>query len=206
MKKIVLIFAVGAFMLTPGKTQAQAVEQGNILIDTYYGFPNLYTALLEGLYANSGSEQDISIKGIGPLGGRFEYMAADKIGVGFEINYANSSVGWNEASVDTGGSTVQYSYEVSSPVVRAMARLNWHFAGSDSFDAYASFGAGYRTRKWKFESTDPDYGDQSIESLIPLAMRLSVGARYFFTDNIGLGLELGLGGGGLVHGGLAFKF
>ncbi|MFT7158553.1 MAG: hypothetical protein ACI8Q1_003586, partial [Parvicella sp.] len=35
---------------------------------------------------------------------------------------------------------------------------------------------------------------------------LFLGGRYFFTDNIGMNLEFGVGGGALIQGGLALKF
>ena len=70
-----------------------------------------------------------------------------------------------------------------------MVTFNFHFLESnDNLDAYFMVGAGYGNRSFKFESTDPDYTDETIDGLIPVASRVGVGMRYFFTDNIGLNL------------------
>ena len=45
-----------------------------------------------------------------------------------------------------------------------------------------------------------------MESLIPISYKIGVGMRYFFTENIGANLALGLGQGGLVNVGVSAKF
>ena len=67
-------------------------------------------------------------------------------------------------------------------------------------------GAGYGNRSFTFKSTDPNYTEASVKSLIPVASRIGVGLRYFFTDNIGANLALGFGQGGLLNAGISFKF
>ncbi len=185
---------------------AQVVEEGTVLIDAYYGFPNLYTTTIKQAYASSGGASNVKVGGIGPVGGKFEYLLADRIGLGLDVNYTNTYVSYDEMSTDTTtGSATNYNYEVSRSVLRIFPRINFHFGNSDSFDGYAGVGAGYRVAKWAFESNDPDFGDETIEGLIPVSFRAFVGARYFFTDNIGLNFEIGLGGGALLQGGLSFK-
>src|SRR3990167_4391743 len=162
--------AIFAACIQPSTASAQAVEEGNILIDVYYGFPNLYATVFRNAYANSGTEENVDINGLGPLGLRGEYMVSEKIG--------------------------------------AMVTFNYHFLESnDNLDAYFMVGAGYSNRSFKFTSTDPDYiEDEASGSLIPVASRVGVGMRYFFTDNIGLNLAIGFGQGGIINGGLSFKF
>jgi hypothetical protein len=46
----------------------------------------------------------------------------------------------------------------------------------------------------------------SISGLVPVGFKLGVIMRYFFTDNIGMNLGVGLGQGGLLNGGLSVKF
>jgi outer membrane protein W len=88
-----------------------------------------------------------------------------------------------------------------------MVTFNYHFLESnDNLDAYFMVGAGYGNRSFTFSSTDPNYTEASVKSIIPVASRIGVGMRYFFTDNIGLNLAIGFGQGGLVNGGLSLKF
>ena len=72
-------------------------------------------------------------------------------------------------------------------------------------DMYFGVGTGWRSKSWTFESNQPDYDPGTFESLNPIAFRIALGGSYYFTDNIELNLELGLGGGGLARGGIAFK-
>ena len=44
------------------------------------------------------------------------------------------------------------------------------------------------------------------KTLIPISYKIGVGMRYFFTENIGANLALGLGQGGLVNVGVSAKF
>lgn len=204
-KLMVLALALGIFA-APKQAKSQAVDAGNILIDAYYGFPNLFTSALKTTYANSGSVEDVNIGGIGPVGGRFEYMVSEKIGIGLEINYTDSYVEYTDLGTDTLGNPYRYEYKVSVPRLRIMPRFNFHFGSSDVFDGYFAVAAGYNNTQYKFESNDPDFGDESITGLVPVAFRLAVGGRYFFTDAVGIHMELGLGGGALINGGLSFKF
>ena len=206
MKKLLLSIAAAAFLFAPAESNAQAIEKGTILIDAYYGFPNWTKSIMETTYTNAGSSSDIGISGIGPVGGRLEYMVGGKIGIGADVNFTGASINFKEADVDTSGAPVAYDYEYSESVIRAMVEFSWHFVGSDNFDAYLTFGVGYRNKTYAFQTNDPDGTSTSIEGINPLAMRLGVGGRYFFTDNIGAGVELGIGGGGNVRAGLAMKF
>jgi opacity protein-like surface antigen len=180
--------------------QAQVVQKGTVLIDGYLGFPNLYKTVLQNNYGEGGN--NLKVGGIGPLGGRIEYLIADKIGVGLDLNYSSASLTYTELNSVNG---TLYDYKIGRSIFRAMPRFNFHFGNSDSFDGYAGVGSGYRSVNWTFESNDPFYNDESIGGLIPVAFRIFVGGRYFFTDLLGIHMEFGLGGGALMQGGLSLK-
>lgn len=207
MKKCLTIVSVFMVFISAGNVAtAQAVEEGNVIIDAYYGFPNLYSTTFRAAYANSGSETDISIKGLGPLGGRVEYMLADKFGLGLDIGFNNTKLTFTDAGTDSNGNPTTYDYDYSTAKFGAMITMNYHFLDNDNLDLYGQFGIGYGNRNFKFSSTDPNYTELSVESLIPVASRLGVGMRYFFTDNVGVNLNLGFGQGGLANAGVSFKF
>ncbi len=148
----------------------------------------------------SGIEQNVKVGGIGPLGIRGEYIVTEKFGIGFDVNYSDSYISWNE---DYTG--VNYNYKVSVPRFRAMAKFNFHYVQTEKFDAYTSVGAGYGSLKYKYETNDPFYLNDNEEFPIPISFRLAAGARYFFMDNLGVNLEFGLFGGALFHAGLSYK-
>jgi hypothetical protein len=129
-------------------------------------------------------------------------MVSDKMGVGIDMNYV--SIKWEDSYDNGNGST--YTDQIVYTRMRFMPRFNIHFGSSDSFDGYFGVAAGYGAGKFEYSSTNPNYQTSSTPNLFPLAMRIAVGGRYYFTDNIGIHMELGIGGGAIIHGGLAFKF
>lgn len=206
MKKLLLSIVAGAGLLFASQnTNAQALEQGNSAVDAYYGFVSLGKAL----WMEMGGD-GASAKYFGAIGARYEYMVSDKMGVGAEFNYTDMELVWEDDYVDSTTvppTTTKYSYRFDRTVIRFMPRFNIHFGGSEDFDGYFGVAVGYRSAKTSYSDNDGDSSnDETIEGLSPLAMRLAIGGRYYFTDNIGIHMEFGIGGGNMLHGGLSFKF
>ena len=213
MRKLTLAVIMGAFMMSANTASAQTMSEGNVAIDLYYGFPNLYTSALRTAYANSGSEENIKVGGIGPLGLRVEYMLADKVGLGADFGFNNSSVTYDyESSVwNPATSTydpITYTDEIKTTKIGFMVVFNYHFIDNDNLDFFGTVGAGYKNRSFNFSSTNPSFDDSGsgTATLIPIAARVGLGMRYFFTDNIGINLGVGFGQGGIANGGLSVKF
>lgn len=207
--KVLIAVAVATVSFNQ-KTYAQAVEEGNIVIEGYYGFPNLYTSVFKTAYASSGGELDLNIGGIGPLGFRFEYLVTDKIGLGLDVGLSGSSISFNELGAVYNPTTgnyddILYNYDFSTRKFGALVCFNYHFLDNDEFDLYSTVGVGYSKRNFDFTSTDPSYEPTSLSSVIPVGFKAGLGMRYFFTDNIGANLNVGLGIGGLLNAGISVK-
>lgn len=194
---LVLVFSLSGFQ----NVSSQIVEEGNVVIDVYYGWPNLYTTTLKSLYAENAVDNSVDIGSVGPLGVRFEFMMSDKVGVGLDGGYVNTWLEYDEKDIS---SDTIYNYKVSVPKVHALFKINFHFSQSDKLDAFAGFGVGYRNRQFKLETNDPNESFD-FESIIPVGLRVNLGFRYYLTDNIGLGAEMGLGGP-LLSFGVSAKF
>lgn len=213
MKKLMFIGLLCSSILSSKGANAQIVEQGNVIVDVYYGFPNLYTSVLKSAYNNSGST-GLTIKGLGPLGIRGEYMIAEKLGIGIDIGYNSTSISYDydevEYSFDSNGNyistTTTYTDKISTNKIGVMPTFNFHFLSNDKIDAYAVFGAGYGNRSFKYESTNPNFTESKVSGLIPVASKIGVGMRYFFTENIGANLAVGFGQGGVFNFGISAKF
>lgn len=187
-------------------TKAQIVEKGTKLLDVYYGWPNLWTNVAKTSLTDANSYQ-IKVGSLGPIGGRLEYLASDKVGLGIEVNYSTTSVSWEADAQDANGNNVVYNYKVTVPRVRAMFSFNFHFGGSEEFDAYWKLAAGYGSLSFTYSTNDPTYNDNRINfNVIPIAIRTAVGGRYFLTENFHLNAELGLGGGPLMAFGIGTRF
>jgi opacity protein-like surface antigen len=209
MKKMRL-FLVAIAAVTGMSASAQVVEEGNILVDAYYGFPNLYTAVFKRTYVDGGGEMNVKANGLGPVGIRGEYLLTDKFGLGLDIGFNNTSVTFQDEETYYNENTGQnetriYDYEFSTQKLGVMVTFNYHFIENDKVDFYGMLGAGYGNRSYRFESTDPNYSEGTIKGVIPVASRLGIGVRYFFSDNIGANVGLGFGQGGLINAGLSFK-
>ncbi len=204
MKKITL-FVMILFTLGVNQIFAQAVEKDTKIVEVYYGWPNLWSNTAKNILTNDNSF-NISAHSVGPLGGRFEFLASDKVGLAVDFNYANTVVKWNAETTDGNGNPVNYNYKFSIPRFRALLRFNLHFGGSENFDAYWTLGAGYSSLSWNYTTDDPTYTDDGIDwNYFPIALRTGIGARYFFASNFGVNVELGIGGP-LMTFGLCTKF
>lgn len=213
MKKKVLIIMVGmvTFLFTSGNLSAQ-LEQGSVVIDPYYGFPNFGKAFIQAVEDANPNAIDSKISGVGPAGLRAEYLISDRIGLGFDIIY--NSNGFSFTRIDTVGYegdgtpvTETNDLEYKMQRVRAQVRINYHFDISNpNFDSYIGLGAGTNNRfRTTIENGKEVEGDLDDFTLLPFSMRICAGARYYFTDNFGLNMEIGLGGP-VLSGGLSVKF
>jgi opacity protein-like surface antigen len=193
---LVIAFSIAGY----SNVKSQIVEEGNVVIDIYYGWPNLFSVVAKNFYADDDFVTGLKVSSVGPIALRFEYMLSDKVGIGADLGYVNTMLEWKETdNIST------YYYELSIPKITALLRMNFHFSQSDKLDAYGTFGVGYRSRTIKWKTNDPFFVDDKTKSIIPVGARLGIGLRYFFTDNIGLGAEMGLGGP-LLSFGLSARF
>ncbi len=197
MKKLILPLVALTIMLAPNKSNAQALEAGKIIVDGYYGFPNLFTTVFENAYSNA-SGTGLTFGSEGPLGIRAEYLISDKVGFGIDLGMNSSSIYYSENT---------YDYTFKTRKIGAMVTFNYHFVESDKFDVYFVTGAGYGNRTFKITSTEPEYTEPTMDfNLVPVSAKIGVGLRYFFTEQIGFNLGLGIGQGGLVNVGISAKF
>jgi len=219
MKKIyVLIFAV-----IGGVSAKAQMSQGNISIDPYIGVPNWANSLIYNQYdGNQTNIQDYKVVGsMLSYGGRIEYMASDKVGVGADVNYEVSgySYKFDDYVYDANGNMLmdangdylitQYQTQYSAKKLRAMFRLNYHFVQEEKIDMYAGFAGGYKSvnRASETNPTTSSYIDANLNgAIIPVTLRVAIGAKMYFTQNIGAHVELGAFGGGLLQAGLSVKF
>lgn len=175
-----------------------SVAKGDIIVDAYYGFLTFHKAGLQLVASQfSGAYSNYNYSGYGPVGGRVEYMLTEMIGVGMEFNYSDDKINWQEGN---------YNYDYNVTRMRIFPRLNIHFSEDEKLDAYFGVGAGYREVFRVMSSNRPNFTGYSTPAFIPIAVRLSVGIRYFISDHVGLAIEAGFGGGALLHPGLSFKF
>jgi opacity protein-like surface antigen len=201
MKRFFILLFISVCFLGTTQVKSQSIEKGKIIIDAYYGWPNMWTSFLKTTLDPAGT--NIKVGSLGPFGGRLEFLLSDKVGIGIDIHSATSSVSWNATD---SLSSVNYDYKVSVNRLRICPRINYHFNSNENLDFYGAFGIGYKNSNVKVTTSDPDYNENSFSiTMTPVTWRAAIGIRYFFTENIGANLEMGLGGV-LATGGISFKF
>lgn len=214
MKKLLLVFAM--FAGTTFSATAQ-VQQGSILVDAYYGFTNVPGALYNSNWdyeAQWWGATEATTSGLGPIGIRAEYLVTDKLGLGIDFALNTNSASFVGTDyVD--GEAISFDTEGASTKWGAMITLNYHAFTNEVIDFYIMGGAGYKNRTSTLITNNPyytndEFDDQAVgltpETAIPLAARLGVGVRIFFTENIGANVGLGFGQGGILNAGLSFAF
>lgn len=202
MKKLLLLIALIA---TTNLSAQSPVMKGSMMLDAGIGWPT------GNILYNNGDGDGYKVKG-GPFayGGRFEYMIADDFGIGIDGNFVKTGFSYDTTyyaySVVSGNydSTVTDSYGLTNNRARIMIRLNKHIVQNDQMDAYIGAGVGYKMVNRTATTNGEDDALQE-GALIPLAVRLAFGVRFFFTENIGAHIELGAWGGAPVQFGLSIK-
>ncbi|MBX2978350.1 MAG: outer membrane beta-barrel protein [Flavobacteriales bacterium] len=188
--------------LSASSAQAQAFQEGGHTVSVGHGA----VTFLGNLNRTFDLYTDLNYKGLGPLYLKYEYGVTDRIGLGVNIAYATNEWSYRYQGTDENGNAAQYTESTERNTYSVLARFNYHFGNSDRFDPYFGFGMGYRDANWKFNSSDPNGGSGvEVKSLMPFGFEFTLGARYFFTDNIGLYAEVG-GAKSVFQGGLVAKF
>jgi Outer membrane protein beta-barrel domain len=183
-------------LLGMGSIQAQTMHKGNFVIDGYYGFPNLTTSALKLLVREVYDSPDLVAKGIGPFGGRAQYMVTDELGLGLDVYYAKSSVEFTTQYTDTIVGTQTFKVQLDNPRPRFLFRADYHFLNSENVDFYAALGLGVNAAHFKFTTQDPIFNKNSLTlpGIIPVAFRLAIGTKVYPVPFLGIGAELGIGG------------
>jgi opacity protein-like surface antigen len=211
LKKIFAVVTI--FFIAFTSVNAQHYTQGQVVVDAYYGFPNLYSTALESSLNSLNTTNSLelisySASSIGPVGGRAEYLVTDNIGIGVDFSYTNTVATFSLKDVNNFSHSYNQVNSFTADVtrIRAMPRINIHFGEEPKFDPYFTFGLGYYYVSAKISADDPSVTPVTINgALIPVSTRAGLGCRYFFTDHIGAGVEIGLFGP-LLTGGLTGKF
>jgi hypothetical protein len=188
---------------------AQGTLYGNHVIEPYLGFPNV-SRYVPSIFYLTENIDITKYRGLAPSGLRYSYMLRDEISVGVDVMYNFSNQTYN--STDTVFQNGQWNYIPSTGLrqerrLRIHARMNFHLPTLiPEADSYIGFGIGTNNR-WLRNSKNGNLeslvkGEDAV--LLPFSMRICYGFRYYFTYNLGINLEVGVGGP-LLSAGLSYK-
>ncbi len=215
MKRIITVLATCVLTLASLNSQAQAYEQGNFIVDVYYGYtgPGLILRsidLLNEEVNSAGNSFNAKTSVTGPAGLRLQYMISDNFGVGVDASFEQKNASWTGAvfqDYDVNGNPiygeVEGTYNVTK--IKAMVRTSWEFVNTDKFTVNWANSIGYKAGGRTFDDASEETEIDFSGNLFPIAFRSAVGMRFFFTENLGAHVEFGAFGGGMILGGLSLK-
>ena len=195
MKKLLLGMGVVA-LLSTNIANAQN-EQGQLVISAGAG-QSLMDNFVSGLE---------NIGEIPVINGMVDFAVSDLISLGLGISYQSV---WGEDSNSYTLNNATYYENVTQTWTKLNVgvRMNFHYARSisDKLDLYSGFRVGYSNWTKDNDSSDPDYVSLIDEIKLPFAFQIvPIGARYYFTDMIGIHFETGVIGPYYAAGGVSFK-
>jgi opacity protein-like surface antigen len=199
------IFLV-TLVLSSFSVNSQALLKGTLIIDPYYGAPTIGKTTANRFVGREYTYDVSNITGIGPAGVRVEYMLSDYFGLGLDLIYNSTDFDLSYDSLNLDQTVYQtYTGSASMKRLRIQLRLNYHYELTDQLDAYLGVGVGANTRVWSVVNHQAAYKFVNSNTVfLPLSMRLAVGMRYYFSSNIGINTEIGLGGP-FISAGLSIK-
>jgi outer membrane protein W len=170
-----------------------SLEKGKFSVSLGYGLVNFGTMYKQIITAETAEQPRIESYKEVPIGLQIEYALSNRWGLGLSAYYEKYQI--NSSSISPFSSERFYEQE-KYELLSIMARGSYHFGKIDSqFDPYIGAGIG-------FMQANNFYNPKKKTLVIG---ELKLGGRYFFTKNIGVHLEVGLGTI-LVQTGLTAKF
>lgn len=208
------IYVNGVPKITKKKVAMESVsplKKDDYLLSASYGVPfsPLWEASFFGLdYLGTGINSSKSTSNLNHICLNADYQVSDDISVGLEFTYAAINIQYTKRyGIGTsGGSTSGYvdsSFSARFSKTRFLVKMGYHFNISERFDLYTTAGFGFK----QFNYVSKDYNLSSTDYLsriLPLAVRASVGGRFFFNPDLALQVEGGIGGP-LMQIGLCYK-
>lgn len=179
-----------------GKTQSfndenRFAERHGMTISLGYGTPSIIRTYLK----IKNTHNDYWIKGSGPYMFKFEYLLLNRISIGLNATYSASKIAWMDDGYDTTIHDVRpYEYGIKAKELSGLLRTNYHFGHRKKLDTYVGLGFGYGYITLKSYSTAPLNQINANNSVPrPITLEATYGMRYYFSKNIALYTELGLG-------------
>ncbi|MBC7390149.1 MAG: hypothetical protein H7329_13110 [Opitutaceae bacterium] len=181
-------------------------KKNKIYLDAYWGGPQLTPIVI-----NSNMNK-VHAKGLGPFGARADFFLSDRHSLGVDVNYmqiylsSTSTFYVTENGMKSGAPLNSYTFSK----LRVYLRYAYHMIQKDKIDFYLHAGIGasiWSPNQIKIEEVNSASNGYTtsvkyveVKNAVPIGFRTGIGFRYLFTKNIGLNVDLGLGGPLLTAG------
>ena len=175
-----------------------SIKKGNKIIDAFYGvtfnnyFPFRYNWPIPSNITNKYC-----------IGGAFEYLVNDKIGIGAEITYRVLSGTVDDYRYDSLYNSFYnseiFKMDIKHEKLRTFAKINVHFYKTNKVDFYSNFGLGLVFERIKFNQEPPSinypiFQNYRNDNRTTFGIKTGLGLRVYLSDVFGLHAELSIGG------------
>lgn len=207
MKKTMFLFVIGAIFICAGTDNVIAQKaEGQVVISAGVGYW-MYSTSQQGRIAplvGLGLIQDNNTYSQPVLNGMIDYGVADFFSMGIAVSHQKMEVEWenHQYYADT-------IWKVED-VTEEFTRLNIgirplvHFIKHDNIDMYTGLRMSYSLWTYDHDSEDPNWDDRNLERT-RMNIQLLIGLRAYFSDVIGMHMEIGMGAPCVAAMGLSFK-
>ena len=196
-----LFFAL--FMVISFVSQAQIYPQGSVNFSAGYGVVSYGNIVLK-LFETTLDLKNLKSNLTGPLYFKGEYAVADNFTLGLNINYSRTSATF---TIDSAGIAGKYQGTLGLRSTSALLRANYTIPfAEDRAGFMLGGGIGYRGFRASYSDNKPETPvDGGISLPVPVTFELTMGLRYYFTENIGVYVETGITRS-LLQGGITARF
>jgi len=190
MKRFILL-TICCFLATTLTINAQNDEYKSVA-SASVGYS--LTGALINLFETANPAADVSVKSIPTLQVTYDYSIQKFFSVGIAAGYQRFGFDISDYEyINDLGANVNESFSADYSRFNLAIRPLFHYANDDKLDMYSGLRIGFLNNSVNSDSADEDFdlGNNS-------GTRLSVGVtaygfRYYFTDNIGAGIEINIG-------------
>jgi opacity protein-like surface antigen len=150
---------------------------------------------------------DVKVKSVPTIALTYDYALTDNFSIGVAGAFQNVSGEFTNQYIDQNFDTQTEIATTKVSRLNIALRPLFHYGNGDKLDLYSGLRVGYLIRNVKTETKDEALnvlddldGNRFALGLVPFGM------RYFFTDNLGVNMDLQIGTPYVVSGGIAFTF
>lgn len=190
MKKLILSLAV--VLASVSFSNAQAIQAGNIQVTGGIGYSLIGSLFNATIDAATTTDPDVEGGGTPVINGMVDYAVGDRFTIGLAGSYQSFNIRYTDDYATSQGENSGNAYKTKWNCLNIGLRPLFHVGNSESLDLYV--GARISKTIWSYSSGNSD--DQSEDggvSLPGIGVQPLFGGTYYFTDNIGLNMEIGIG-------------
>lgn len=197
--KLFLVSLMTAFVFNAQAQKSEGTSVATLGLG-YSFFNNIIKTSLE-------SYTDVEVKSVPTIAFSFDHSLTDNFSIGVAGAYQNVSGEFTNTYFDANTVSQTETAKTTISRINLAIRPLFHYGSSDKLDMYSGLRVGYLIRNVTVDSDDPngDFLDDLDGNRFALGL-VPFGMRYFFTDNLGINMDLQIGTPYVVSGGIAFQF